>query len=102
MQKWWLVLITLAFAVVIFSVPSPVAAQYPRGYNPYSYPQYYYYNAPPGPRPRLPFNPYYYYFFPDPKAAERWRRHRQWLEYQNQFRSPLNPESTLDYMLRTF
>jgi hypothetical protein len=101
MQKWWLFLITLTVAVATLSVPSPGAAQYYGGYNPYGYSPYYY-NAPPGPQARMPYNPYYYYFFPDPTTVERWRRHRLWLEYQNRFRSPLNPESTLDYMLRTF
>ena len=101
MRKWCLFLVSLAFSLAVFTVPSPAAGQYYRGNNPYGYPPYYY-NRPPGPQARMPLNPYYYYFFPDPKAAQRWRRHRLWLEYQNQFRSPLNPESALDYMLRTF
>ncbi len=42
------------------------------------------------------------YLNTDPKLIRRWNEHRRWLERDQLLRSPLNPESTLDYLLRTY
>ncbi|MEW6352442.1 MAG: hypothetical protein AB1646_25610 [Thermodesulfobacteriota bacterium] len=46
--------------------------------------------------------PYFYYFVPRPEVARKWDRQQRWLQYDHQFRSPYNPETSLEYMLRTF
>ncbi len=46
--------------------------------------------------------PYFYYFAPRPEVVRKWDNYNRWLQHDYLLRSPYNPESTLDYMLRTF
>ncbi|MFH0821318.1 MAG: hypothetical protein V2B18_01100 [Pseudomonadota bacterium] len=79
---------------------------------PYYYPQQQYYGAPPARQPVPPsYYNYYYRYGRAPYYTHRQyapRYYRQWdeqnrmLEYERLMRSPLNPESDLEYMMRTF
>ncbi len=108
----------LVAAVLILSAPLSVCAQ-TYYYHQYMTPGYYYPFAGGqvhGPRPtsansravrrpvqRRPASPSLYYrMTPRPNQLRKWAVHRKWLERQQWNRSPLNPESTLDYMMRTF
>ncbi len=46
--------------------------------------------------------PFFYRAARDEEFNRKWQQHRNWSEYRNLIRSPLDPESELDYMLRTF
>ncbi len=69
----------------------PPPAPSPYYYNPYSVPQ--------GP---LPLPPFYYRVAPNPYTFRKWNQENRYSDYQQLLRSPLDPESDLDYMLRTF
>ena len=94
----FLFIVACAFTATLYDSAS---AQY------YSY-YYPYYYAPPGYQPPPPVKqskppaPYYFRMMPDPYQSWRWDRKNRWEDYQQSLRSPLNPESDLDYMLRTF
>lgn len=71
----------------------------------YYYPNYYAppgYVSPPPVRQNTPPSPYYFRATPDPYQMWRLDRNNRWQDYQNRLRSPLDPESDLSYMLRTF
>jgi hypothetical protein len=87
--------------------------------NPYYGGQYYgnpYYGQPspygqwqgqPNAQPRAnvsPQTPQRYYLWRPPDAAtiQRWNQHNRMLDQDQLMRSPGNPESPLEYMLRTF
>jgi hypothetical protein len=44
----------------------------------------------------------YYRLSPDPLLYWKWNHHNAFLDFQEFQRSPINPESDLSYMLRTF
>jgi hypothetical protein len=69
---------------------------YPPHYQP---PAYYPQSAPPN---QAPANRYYRRWSPSPGMIRKWDRHNRWSDYENLHRSPNNPESSLDYMMRTF
>jgi hypothetical protein len=54
------------------------------------------------PREQTPSLPFRYRLTPNPKLYWKWNQYNRFSEYQNLLRSPLNPESDLDYLLRTF
>jgi hypothetical protein len=92
--------IMAAFAIAAL-FPTVCPAQYYR-----STPRYY---GPPLrsdiPRaPRIPgrITPWSISVAPSPELLRKWERHRRWLDFQQMIRSPQNPESTIDYMFRTF
>ena len=109
--------LSLAFAisalVVGLVVPSIGWAQYAP--SPY-YPHYYYYypyhypNAYNAPRPQTPGPA----AAPAPNSIQplrrapsstflkRWKQYQQNAEFRNQIRSPNNPETDLEFMLRSF
>ncbi|MEI8183180.1 MAG: hypothetical protein WCG29_10800 [Desulfomonile sp.] len=78
------------------------AAQYYYNYYPHNYgsgtvhPGY----APA--RGRAPAIPFRYRLTPKPGVYWKWNQYNRFSEYQNFLRSPLNPESDLDYLMRTF
>jgi hypothetical protein len=37
-----------------------------------------------------------------PSFYYKWEDHKRWLDWDQTIRSPLNPESDLDYMMRSF
>jgi hypothetical protein len=96
---------------VVCLIPWVCQAQYY-----YYYPGYGYYYAPqpllpPGAyRPPAPQRPgavpptttLYQRWMPDPKMIQRWNQHNRMSDYYEMQRSPLDRESDLDYMLRTF
>ena len=87
----------LAVAAVLLLLPGSSSAQYYGYYSPYF--------AVPPPRPMgpAPGQPSIYYRLrPDPLLYWKWQRHNAFLDYLQYQRSPLNPESDLSYMLRTF
>ena len=47
-------------------------------------------------------NPFNYFLRPPPEVARKWKQYQKWLNAQRLRRSPFNPESTVEYMLRTF
>jgi len=92
-------LIIVPAILIAVIVSSLSAAQYYNGYP--------YYYAPYPPRSAASFpesaqNPNYYRLVPSPELVWRWDQHIRWLDFQNQLRSPSDPEGALDYMLRTF
>jgi hypothetical protein len=74
----------------------------------YQYYPYYYYlpeNIPQQgqlPRKKGGLTPYHYYLVPSPNVYKKWNRQNRWSDFQQLQRSPLNPETDLEYMLRTF
>jgi len=54
------------------------------------------------PAKKTAVKPFSFRIAPDPQVYEKWNRYNRWLDYQQLQRSPLNPESDLDYMFRTF
>ena len=99
-------IIVAAVLTTLVLAPWVCQAQYYSSYGygyyyPYTYqpPTYYPRSAPPN---QAPANTFYRRWSPDPRMMRKWDRHNRWSEYENQFRSPNNPESALDYMLRTF
>jgi hypothetical protein len=96
MKKYMIagLLLVLVFAASICE------AQY--GYY-YYYPGYgTYYSPYPLIGPALPANPQQYRIGPNPRVYRRWNSMNRYEDYQQHLRSPLNPESTIDYMMRTF
>ena len=94
------VAIAVAVTLVLAVAPSVSWAQY------YGYPYYYYPNTPP-PAPayqqnQVPGNPFLYRLAPNPRVFRQWNDQIRIWDFQEYQRSPLNPESPLDYMLRTF
>jgi hypothetical protein len=100
------------FAIILFlstlfaaSIPSYCAAQYYYGtgyyYQPSAPPPAYYnpYVVPQGP---IPLPPSYYRVAPNPYTFWRWSQQNRYSDYQKLLRSPLDKESDLDYMLRTY
>lgn len=58
-------------------------------------------------RNHLQRNPYFpgairYYLTPDPAALKKWSKYNRLQDRLEDMRSPLNRESWVDYMLRTF
>lgn len=95
-----LVVMMVAAGVLVLLVPSFGTAQYYGYYSPY-------YTAPPPAPPvtapnRVAKKPLYYRMGPDPLLYWKWNRHNAYQDFQKYQRSPLNPESDLSYMLRTF
>jgi hypothetical protein len=97
-----LLLLSTLFAA---SIPSYCSAQYYYGpgyyYEPSAPPPAYYnpYVVPQGP---IPLPPSYYRVAPNPYTYWRWSQQNRYSDYQKLLRSPLNKESDLDYMLRTY
>lgn len=93
-------LIVVLTAIVLIGVPAASTAQY------YGYP------APPPyvlqPAPAAPPVTGWYYPYLQrsmsnyPQMIRKWQQERWWLDMEHLQRNPLNPESTLDYMMRTF
>ncbi len=84
----------------ILLVPSLAAAQY-GGYG-YYYPEYgspLYFRHYAGPRA---YGEQYYYWRTPPKVFREWNHNNRMLDQEVLERSPLNPESTLQYMFRSF
>jgi hypothetical protein len=50
----------------------------------------------------IPLPPSYYRVAPNPYTFWKWSQQNRYSDYQNLLRSPLDPESDLDYMLRTY
>jgi len=95
------ILILAAVCACVFAICYQASAQYYSYYYPYYYapPGYY----PPSPTKQAkPVTPYYFRMMPDPYQSWRWDRKNRWDDYQQSMRNPLNPESDLSYMLRTF
>jgi len=90
----------LVAAILLFN-PSLCVAQYYNYYYPRAYPPAYNRSGPQPVAP-MPSGRLRYYLAPDPKMIRKWESYRRWLEFQQSLRSPINPESSLDYMLRTF
>jgi hypothetical protein len=84
--------------------PFCVAQYYGPGYYYYppSTPPPYYYNPYVVPQGPLPLPPFYYRVAPNPYTFRKWNRENRYSDYQWLLRSPLDRESDLDYMLRTF
>jgi hypothetical protein len=94
-----LIAIAVSVALAAVMAPSVSWAQY------YWYPYYYYPNTPlPAAYPpnRAPGNPYLYRLAPNPQVYRQWDRQIRIWDFQQYQRSPLNPESPLDYLLRTY
>lgn len=88
-----------AAALVLMVMPTVCAAQY-SGY--YYYPYYYAPPPQPPPQPRAQPGTLYYHLTPDPQLYWKWGVNNRIWDFQQLNRSPLNPESDLEYMLRTF
>jgi hypothetical protein len=92
-------------ATVLFVVPA-LSQNY--GSPMYYYPYYYYYQPEGTPQQGQQLQrpgkatPYYYYLVPSPHVYKKWNRQNRWSDFQQLQRSPLNPETDLEYMLRTF
>ena len=92
-------LVALALIAVLMIVPSFCFGQY------YGYRYFYNPNIPPAPayQPnQAPGNPFLYRLAPDPRVYRQWSDQIRIWDFQEYQRSPLNPESPLDYLLRTF
>ncbi len=105
-MKKYFVIAAIAM-VLVASFQSFCHAQYYGNY--YAYPPYYppspppsYYNpyASPGPVGRP--SPYQYRLAPGPQIYWRWNQQNRLSDQEQILRSPLNPESDLGYLLRTF
>ncbi|MDQ7785549.1 MAG: hypothetical protein RDU20_21890 [Desulfomonilaceae bacterium] len=97
-----LLVLAAVVGVLVLLVPSWGAAQYYGYYSPY-------FTAPPPPAPppgavggHSPKRTMYYRMAPDPLLYWKWSQYNAYRDYQQFHRSPLNPESDLSYMLRTF
>lgn len=101
MRKILLTGTTVLVLCVLLSAPTVSNGQY-YGYYQYYYPQQlppppsYYYGNPQG------IQQYYKRWTPNKNMYRGWDYHNRMEDYQKSIRSPLNPESDLDYMLRTF
>ncbi len=72
-------------------------------YYPYRPPQRSYgQTAPQAPHAHMSMRGLHYYARPDVQRILRWRQYQRQLDYERVLRSPQNPESALDYMLRTW
>jgi len=97
-----LLVLTVVAVVVSLVIPSWGAAQYYGYYSPY------FTAPPPPPAPpgavggQAPKRTMYYHMAPDPLLYWKWNQHNAYRDFQQFQRSPLNPESDLSYMLRTF
>ena len=94
-------LLVLAVVAGILVIPSWGVAQYYGYYSPY------FTAPPPQPAPpqvggQPPKRTLYYRMAPDPLLLWKWNRYNAYQDFQMFQRSPLNPESDLSYMLRTF
>jgi hypothetical protein len=105
MRKYLIIAAISALLVVSFA--SFGAAQYYGNY--YYYPPYYpaspppsYYNPYVSPVPVGRQNPYKYRLAPSPQTYWRWNQQNRLSDQEQILRSPLNPESDLGYLLRTF
>jgi hypothetical protein len=96
--------ILLVGALFAVSVPSHCMGQYygPGYYYPPSGPPPTYYNPYVVPQGPVPLPPFYYRVAPNPYTFRMWDRQNRFSDYQKLLRSPLNKESDLDYMLRTY
>jgi hypothetical protein len=97
-------IIVAAFLAALFLTPWVCYAQYYSYYG-YYYPQAYQpqpYYPPRAPAQQATPNMYYRRWSPDPRMIRKWDQHNRWSDFENLQRSPNNPESALDYMLRTF
>ncbi|MBI4962826.1 MAG: hypothetical protein HY913_06075 [Desulfomonile tiedjei] len=93
-----LIAIAVGVTLALAMVPSLSWAQY-------YYPYYYYPGTPPPPayQPNQgPGNPFLYRLAPNPRVYRQWNNQIRIWDFQEYQRSPLNPESSLEYMLRTF
>lgn len=99
------ILISFAIGIVIFMTSASVEAQQYGGYYPG-------YQPAPGtmpygaPVPRYANGPLYWRLRPNPWVYQRWNYYNRGLDQELMMRSPidqqLDPESDLQYMLRTF
>ncbi|HMK36383.1 MAG TPA: hypothetical protein VK463_15020 [Desulfomonilaceae bacterium] len=104
-MKIYGIIVATSLCLVIGFV-SPCSAQY---YGYYYYPPYY-----PATPPPSYYNPYaspapvgqpyvsQYRLAPSPQIYWRWNQQNRMSDAEQVFRSPVNPESDLDYLLRTF
>ncbi|MGO9568436.1 MAG: hypothetical protein ACLP5H_12930 [Desulfomonilaceae bacterium] len=99
-----LAIILLLSTLFAASIQSYCSAQYygPGYYYPPSTPPPAYYNPYVVPHGPLPLPPSYYRVAPNPYTFWRWDQQNRYADYQKLLRSPLNKESDLDYMLRTY
>lgn len=92
-----IILTLLAVGALLLILPGSSSAQYYGYYSPYF--------AVPPPRP-VPSTPgqasFSYRLRADPLLYWKWQRYNAYSDYLQYQRSPLNPESDLSYMLRTF
>ncbi len=98
-------IIVAAVLATLFLTPWVCQAQYYGYYGYYYYPPTYQppaYYPPRAPANQAPANTFYRRWSPDPRMIRRWDQHNRWADFDNLQRSPNNPESALDYMLRTF
>lgn len=81
-----------------FSLPSATAQYY--GYYPYPHPP----SMPYYSRYQVPYEggPFFYRLAPNPRLYWKWNQQNRMSDYDQLLPNPLNPESALDYMLRTF
>ncbi len=94
-----MLVVTLVVGLLIAVMPTPGGAQYYGYYSPY-------FTAPP-PRQapagaEAPRRSIYYRMGPSPLLYWKWNRYNAYQDFQKYQRSPLNPETDLSYMLRTF
>jgi hypothetical protein len=101
MRKFTVLAIIAAVGLLLVSEAQVAQAQY------YGY----YYSPPQTPqqppmsayqRGQAPLNPRLRFMVPNPRVFRQWDRENRMSDYDQLIRSPLNPESSLDYMLRTF
>jgi len=99
------IIVLLAAGMTILLVYMPVCAQQYGGYYPgyQSAPTDVPYGAPP---PNYVNGPLYWRLQPRPRVYQQWNYYNRGLDRELMMRSPidqeLNPESDLQYMLRTF
>jgi len=96
------IMVAFAVGMLVLLVGMPVWAQQYGGYQPYGYqpaPGAVPYAAPmPGPAD----NPVFLRLQPRPRLYRQWNQYNRALDQEVLMRSPLDPESDLQYMLRTF
>ena len=99
-------LAVILFVGLLFAalLPSYCTAQYygPGYYYPPGYQAPLYHGLHAAPRGPVPLPPSVYRLAPNPYTIWRWDQHNRYEDYQQLLRSPLDRESALDYMLRTF
>jgi hypothetical protein len=99
-----LAIVLFLSTLIAASIPSYSSAQYygPGYYYQQSAPPPAYYNPYVVPQGPIPLPPSYYRVAPNPYTYWRWSQQNRYSDYQKLLRSPLNKESDLDYMLRTY